>query len=225
MPITIAPVHTPDPGLVVPPLATALAVGWRGSLGHKDDVLAQRQVRAPLWAGRQQVKVPVGAKAGGLGIIGAGGINISEIEEEARLVKQQTDKPFGINVPLQRPDAGAMIKTTINGGASVIATSAGSPKKFTRLIQDRGCWVLYVVANVTFTQKSAAAGVDAIVDRFRFFDDVIRAAIQRGLAEYSPHCSKPGFPVGRSSGIILGLCYPFVYSERPKSRLINARSP
>ena len=56
-----------------------------------------------------------------------------------------------------------MIDAAIKNGASTIATSSGSPKKFTHIIQDQGLRVMHVVANVAFAQKSEAAGVDAVV--------------------------------------------------------------
>jgi enoyl-[acyl-carrier protein] reductase II len=114
-----------------------------------------------LWVGKANLTAAV-SEAGGLGIMGAGGMRIDEIESEIAIIKEKTRKPFGVNIPLVRPDSEEMIDAAITNGASVIATSAGSPQKFTRMIQDRGCRVIHVVANVKFAQKSAEAGVDAV---------------------------------------------------------------
>ena len=114
-----------------------------------------------LWIGKSDLVAAV-SDAGGLGLMGAGGMTIEEIASECGKVKEKTKKPFGVNIPLVRPDSGDMINTAIKNGASVIATSSGSPKKFTKMIQEQGCRVIHVVANVTFAKKSEDAGVDAI---------------------------------------------------------------
>ena len=115
-----------------------------------------------LWVGKADLVAAV-SEAGGLGLLGAGGMTIEEISAELKQVRQKTQKPFGVNIPLVRPDAGDMIDAAIKSGASTIATSSGSPKKFTPMIQGRGLRVMHVVANVAFAKKSEEAGVDAVV--------------------------------------------------------------
>jgi enoyl-[acyl-carrier protein] reductase II len=114
-----------------------------------------------LWVGKSELVTAV-SEAGGLGLLGAGGMPPQEIAEELEKVRQKTGKPFGVNIPLVRPDSEEMIKVSIQAGASVITTSAGSPKRFTKMIQDHGCKVMHVVANVSFAKKCAASGVDVI---------------------------------------------------------------
>ena len=115
-----------------------------------------------LWVGKSDLVAAV-SEAGGLGLLGAGGMTIEEITDELETVKQKTQKPYGINIPLLRPDAGDMIAAAVKGGAAAIATSAGSPKKFTHMIQDQGLKVMHVAANVSFAKKSEDAGVDVVV--------------------------------------------------------------
>jgi len=86
-----------------------------------------------------------------------------ELEGEIDELKKHTDKPFGVNVPLLRPDAEELIDISIAGGAKAISTSAGSPKRFTKKIQDRGCAVMHVSPSVGLAGKGADAGVDALV--------------------------------------------------------------
>jgi enoyl-[acyl-carrier protein] reductase II len=114
-----------------------------------------------LWVGKSELVAAV-SEAGGLGLLGAGGMSPQEIALELERVRQKTAKPFGVNIPLVRPDSEEMIKVSIQAGASVITTSSGSPKRFTKMIQDHGCKVMHVVPNVSFAQKCAAAGVDVI---------------------------------------------------------------
>ncbi len=114
-----------------------------------------------LWIGKSELVAAV-SEAGGLGLLGAGGMPIEEIIDECKKIKERTEKPFGINIPLVRPDSDEMINASMANGASVVATSSGSPKKHTSMIQDKGGKVIHVVANVTFAKKSEDAGVDVI---------------------------------------------------------------
>jgi len=115
-----------------------------------------------IWVGRSELVAAV-SEAGGLGLLGAGGMMIQEIEQELNGVKEKTDKPFGVNIPLVRPDADEMIEASIKGGASVISTSAGNPKRYTQKIKDQGVKVIHVAFNVTGARKSAEAGADVVV--------------------------------------------------------------
>ena len=102
------------------------------------------------------------SEAGGLGILGAGSMTSDELREEIRLVKSKTKKPFGINVPIAKPDSDALIDLAIEEGVNVISTSAGNPKRFTRSIQDAGLKVIHVSPSPTLAVKAAEAGVDAV---------------------------------------------------------------
>ena len=115
-----------------------------------------------IWVGRSALVAAV-SEAGGLGLLGAGGMRIDEIEKDLEEIREKTGKPFGVNIPLIRPDADEMIAASIQGGASVISTSAGNPKRYTQKIKDRGCKVIHVAFNVTGARKSAEAGVDVVV--------------------------------------------------------------
>jgi len=101
--------------------------------------------------------------AGGLGLLAAGSMMPDELEGEIEKLKKITDKPFGVNVPLLRPDAEELIDVSIAGGARAISTSAGSPKRFTGKIQEKGCAVMHVSPSVGLAGKGADAGVDILV--------------------------------------------------------------
>ena len=50
-----------------------------------------------LWVGKADLVAAV-SDAGGLGVLGAGGMTIKEIQSEFEIVKNKTDKPFGVNI-------------------------------------------------------------------------------------------------------------------------------
>jgi len=83
--------------------------------------------------------------------------------EHIHKTKENTDKPFGVNVPLIYPEVEKIIKIIIDEKVPVVFTSAGSPKKFTPILKSKGITVVHVVSNTFFAKKSEVAGVDAVV--------------------------------------------------------------
>lgn len=78
-------------------------------------------------------------------------------------VRQATDKPWGINIPLMNPASEQFVSIAIEKHAPVVFTSAGSPKKYTARLHEAGIKVAHVVSSSLFAQKCEAAGVDAVV--------------------------------------------------------------
>lgn len=83
--------------------------------------------------------------------------------EHIRKMKQATDKPWGINIPLLYPEMEKLIDLIIKEEVKIIFTSAGSPKKWTPLLKSHGITVVHVVSSAVFARKSEEAGVDAVV--------------------------------------------------------------
>ncbi len=103
------------------------------------------------------------SEAGGLGVLAGGSMTPQELREQIRLVKTRTDKRFGVNIPIVRPDSEELVEIIIAEGVKVITTSAGSPKRFTPKLHDAGLKVIHVSPSTALAQKAAQAGVDAIV--------------------------------------------------------------
>ena len=103
------------------------------------------------------------SNAGGLGLIGAGSMYPPVLREHIRKCKQETDQPFGVNVPLFYPDLEEILQIIIEEGVKIVFTSAGNPGLHTARLKDHGICVTHVVSSVRFALKAQAAGVDAIV--------------------------------------------------------------
>ncbi|MBT3612669.1 MAG: nitronate monooxygenase [Flavobacteriales bacterium] len=99
------------------------------------------------------------SNAGGLGLIGSGSMYPDVLRGEIRKCKAATNKPFGVNIPLLYPDIDQHINIIIEEGVKVVFTSAGSPKKYTSLLQSHGIKVVHVVANKKFATKCVEASV------------------------------------------------------------------
>ena len=103
------------------------------------------------------------SNAGGLGLIGSGSMTPEELREHIIKCRKATPYPFGVNVPLMRPQAAELMEVIAEQKVSVVFTSAGSPKKWTDWLHQRGIKVAHVVSSSTFAAKCEEAGVDAVV--------------------------------------------------------------
>lgn len=103
------------------------------------------------------------SNCGGLGLLGAGSMHPELLQEHIHKMKQATDKPWGVNIPLLYPQIDQLIELVIRERVPIVFTSAGSPAKWTSLLQQNGIRVVHVVSSALFAQKAEAAGCDAIV--------------------------------------------------------------
>ncbi len=103
------------------------------------------------------------SNAGGLGLIGAGSMTPDVLREHIIKCRQATPYPFGVNVPLMRPQAAELMQVIADEKVPVVFTSAGSPKKWTGWLHERGIKVAHVVSSSAFAVKCEEAGVDAVV--------------------------------------------------------------
>jgi len=103
------------------------------------------------------------SNAGGLGLIGAGSMHPETLEEHIVKIKAATSNPFGVNVPLLYPETEKIMEIIAAQKVPVVFTSAGSPKKWTGWLKEKGITVAHVVSSSFFAAKCETAGVDAIV--------------------------------------------------------------
>ena len=100
---------------------------------------------------------------GGLGLLGAGSMHPETLEEHIRKMHRATDKPWGINVPLLYPEMDRISEIILREKVKIVFTSAGSPKKWTPLLQRNKIKVVHVVSSTAFARKCEEAGCDAVV--------------------------------------------------------------
>ena len=100
---------------------------------------------------------------GGLGLIGSGSMKPDLLEEHIQKCRQATSKPFGVNLPLLRGDAGDLAKVIVNKDIKIVFTSAGHPGKFIELFKKNNIKVIHVVPSLKFAKKAESVGCDAVV--------------------------------------------------------------
>lgn len=115
-----------------------------------------------IWCSGWRLAASV-SNSGGLGLIGSGSMYPEVLREHILKCQKETDKPFGVNVPLLYPNIESHINTIIELGVKIVFTSAGNPATWTSKLKDNGITVVHVIANTKFARKAADSGVDAIV--------------------------------------------------------------
>ena len=103
------------------------------------------------------------SNAGGLGLLGAGSMHPETLREHIRKCREATHHAFGVNIPLMYPQIEEIMQIVADEGVKIVFTSAGSPKKWTGWLHERGITVVHVVSSSRFAVKAEEAGVDAIV--------------------------------------------------------------
>jgi len=115
------------------------------------------------------------SNAGGLGVIGSAFMDPEQLRREIQLVKNETDKPYGVDIlfaEVQGGDATTSgysqeveehIEVTFEEGASVIVSGLGNPGRIVQRAHDAGMKVMSLVGTSRQAQKVEASGVDAVI--------------------------------------------------------------
>ena len=103
------------------------------------------------------------SNAGGLGLISSVNAGTEAVRNEIRKCRELTDKPFGVNIMLQAPNAGEIAHMVVEEGVKILTTGAGSPAQYIPMWKEAGIKVIPVVASVALALKMQAAGADAVV--------------------------------------------------------------
>lgn len=103
------------------------------------------------------------SNAGGLGLISSINAGTEAVRNEIRKCRELTDKPFGVNIMLQAPNAGEIAQMVVEEGVRILTTGAGSPVQYMPLWKEAGIKVIPVVASVALALKMQEAGADAVV--------------------------------------------------------------
>ena len=103
------------------------------------------------------------SNAGGLGIIGAGQMPPDLLVKQIRLAKENTDKPFGVNLILYLSYINELVDAVISEGVSVVTTGAGNAGPFIKKFHDAGIKVIPVIPAVALAKRMEKAGADALI--------------------------------------------------------------
>lgn len=116
-----------------------------------------------IWVSGWKLAVAA-AKAGALGLIGAGSMSSELLSKHIQKGKAACpDKMWGVNLPIFFKSADEMAAAILDEGIRIVFTSGGSPKKYTSRFKDAGMIVVHVASTPALALKCEEAGVDAVV--------------------------------------------------------------
>ena len=103
------------------------------------------------------------SEAGGLGIIGSGGMDAETLRENIRKCRTLTDRPFGVNLMLMHPQIDELERIVREEQVSFVTTGAGMPGKYMAGWKAAGITVMPVTSSVMMAKRLQDAGADLII--------------------------------------------------------------
>ncbi|MGB6058679.1 MAG: nitronate monooxygenase family protein [Microthrixaceae bacterium] len=101
--------------------------------------------------------------AGGLGILASATMTLEELRAAIARVKERTDKPFGVNLLPNQPDAAARLDLIISQGVPVASFAAAPKPDQVARLNDAGVVTIVTVGAKRHAEKVAAMGVRAVI--------------------------------------------------------------
>jgi NAD(P)H-dependent flavin oxidoreductase YrpB (nitropropane dioxygenase family) len=103
------------------------------------------------------------ANAGGLGILASATMSYDELDAAVRETKARTDKPFGVNLRADAPDATRRIDLLAREGVRVASFALAPKQELIARCKDAGLVVVPSVGARRHAEKVAAWGADAVI--------------------------------------------------------------
>jgi NAD(P)H-dependent flavin oxidoreductase YrpB (nitropropane dioxygenase family) len=103
------------------------------------------------------------SNAGGLGIMAASTMDYDELVGAIHDVKARTEKPFGVNLRSDAPDAEARIDLLIREVVRVASFAMAPSEALVKRLKDAGVVVIPSIGARRHAEKVAAWGVDAVL--------------------------------------------------------------
>ena len=103
------------------------------------------------------------SSAGGLGILASATMTLDELRAAIAKVKSRTDKPFGVNLLPNQPDAAERLALIIAEGVPVASFAAAPRAEQVARLNDAGVVTIVTVGAKRHAEKVAAMGVRAVI--------------------------------------------------------------
>jgi len=103
------------------------------------------------------------SNAGGLGIIGSGGMSSDILVEQIAQVRKRTDRSFGVNLMLMDPKIEEQVEVVLSERVPMVSTGAGNPAKYMDGLKKAGIRVFPVVPATALARRMERAGADGII--------------------------------------------------------------
>jgi enoyl-[acyl-carrier protein] reductase II len=121
-----------------------------------------------LWLATAELAASV-SNAGALGVLSpyAGmeenGDPLKNLRFQIKRTRNLTDKPFGVNIPLDLPLSGLLMDVLLRENIKIAITAAGSPSLYTELLRSAGIKIAHVISSVSQARNAESSHVDAVI--------------------------------------------------------------
>jgi len=119
-------------------------------------------VQAPMGGAANPALAAAVSNAGGLGMLALSWHPLEAVRGEIRATRALTEKPFGVNLVLEWPQA-ERLAVCLEEGVPVISFFWGDPAPLTASAHAGGAKVMCTVASAEQARHAVAAGVDVVV--------------------------------------------------------------
>ncbi len=103
------------------------------------------------------------SNAGGLGILGAAFMSAAELQENIKQIKDQTDKPFGVNFMPDNPRVDELLDVIIDKKVPVVSYGKGNPQKIISRTRPHGILSLPTMGSLKHALRAEKDGADAVI--------------------------------------------------------------
>lgn len=103
------------------------------------------------------------SNAGALGVIASGSHDSNWVEEQILIAKENTNKPFAVNVMMLSPYADSIFDVIIKNDVKIVTTGAGFPTKHMKSLVENNIKVIPVIASVAMAKRAERYGAFAVV--------------------------------------------------------------
>jgi NAD(P)H-dependent flavin oxidoreductase YrpB (nitropropane dioxygenase family) len=103
------------------------------------------------------------ANAGGLGILAAATMDFQQLANAVKEMRSRTDKPFGVNIRADAPDAGDRIDLLIKEQVKVASFALAPKRELIDRLKEAGVVVMPSIGAKRHAEKVASWGADAVL--------------------------------------------------------------
>lgn len=106
------------------------------------------------------------SNGGGFGVVGSAGRSAEDFRKQIKIASEQTNHPFGVNLPLsQHSDNSKYIEAILEnkGVIKAVSISAGNPRPLIPIFKEAGFKVIVLASTAYHAMRAEQAGADIIV--------------------------------------------------------------
>ncbi len=103
------------------------------------------------------------SNAGGLGILGSAFMSPDELSQNISMIKQLTDKPFGVNFVPESPQVDQLLKVVVEEKVAVVNYGVGNPRRIIETAKLHGIITIPTMGAIKHAVRAEQDGADAVI--------------------------------------------------------------